>query len=301
MTVAKELGYHPNALARGLSGRPTKTLGVLFGLERASVAVANPYAFTIFQGIVAGAADAGYNVTLFTEPWHDAERSAGILRDRSTDGVVLIAVTTDSDVLASVTASKLPAVMVSSSSGDYDIPSVDVNNRMGARMATEHLLALGHRRIAHLSGDENLVNAAERREAFSMTMAAAGFPVSSDHLPSGSYEAVSGLERTRMLLALPAPPTAIFAANDTLAIAAINAARDAGIDVPGRLSVIGFDDIPNLSLAAPGLTTIRQPLTEIGKAGANALIELLESGHVALERRLFNPELVVRNSTAAPR
>ena len=103
LTAAKDLGYHPNALARGLTGRPTRTLGVLFGLERASVAVANPFAFTVFQGLIAGAADAGYNVMLFTEPWHDAERSAGILRDGRTDGVLVIAVASDSDVIASVT------------------------------------------------------------------------------------------------------------------------------------------------------------------------------------------------------
>jgi LacI family transcriptional regulator len=297
-TVAKDLGYHPNALARGLSGRPTKTLGVLFGLERASVAVANPYAFTIFQGLVAGAADAGYNITLFTEPWHSAERSGGVLRDGSTDGVVLIAVTLDSDIIASVTKSGMPAVAISSSNVGHDIPSVDVDNAAGARLATEHLIALGHRRIAHLPGDGNLVNAIDRQTAFRASLASAGLSIPAEYMPAGSYEAASGYERVRNLLALASPPTAIFAANDTLALAAINAARDCGIDVPGQLSVVGFDDIPALTSGGVGMTTVRQPLTEIGRVGAEILIALLEDGLVDPPRRVFAPELVVRNSTA---
>ncbi|MGI4791633.1 MAG: LacI family DNA-binding transcriptional regulator [Janthinobacterium lividum] len=299
LSAAKELGYHPNALARGLSGRPTKTLGVLFCLERASVAVANPYAFTVFQGLIGGAADAGYDITLFTEPWHDAERSGGILRSGRTDGVVLIAVTTDSDILASLAQTGLPAVAVSSSGG-YNISSVDVDNSVGARLATEHLVSLGHRRIAHLSGDDNLISAIERREAFLATLTEASLPVPSDYLLPGSYETASGYDRTRRLLALPAPPTAIFASNDTLALAAINAARDCGVDVPGQLSVIGFDDLPTLSLEALGLTTIRQPLMEIGRMGSLMLIASIETGSVQPERRLFTPELIVRNSTAPP-
>ena len=297
LAVAKDLGYHPNALARGLTGRPTKTLGVLFCLERASVAVSNPYAFTVFQGLIAEAADAGYDVTLFTEPWHDAERSGGILRSGRTDGVMLIALTTDSDILASLAETGLPAVVVSSSGGQ-NIPSVDVDNPVGGRLATEHLLSLGHHRIAHLSGDGNLISAVDRREAFITALSQAGLPVRADYVLPGSYEAESGYERTRRLLALPLPPTAIFAANDTLALAAISAARDCGVEVPGQLSVIGFDDLPMLSLEAWGLTTIRQPLTEIGRMGSFMLITLIEQGTVQPERRLFAPELVVRNSTA---
>jgi len=299
IAAAKELGYHPNALARGLSGRPTKTLGVLFCLERASVAVANPYAFTVFQGLIGGAADSGYDVTLFTEPWHGAERSGGILRSGRTDGVVLIAVTTDSDILASLAGTGLPAVAVSSS-GNYNIPSVDVDNLAGGRLATEHLLALGHQKIAHLPGDGNLISAIERRDAFCTTLSEAGVSVRPSYLPPGSYETESGYERTRQLLALPSPPTAIFAANDTLALAAISAARDCGVAVPDQLSVVGFDDIPLLPLEACGLTTIRQPLTEIGRTGSLMLISLIETGNVQPERKLFVPELVVRNSTAAP-
>lgn len=300
LTVAKELGYHPNALARGLTGRPTRTLGVLFCLERASVAVANPYAYTVFQGLITGAADSGYDVTLFTEPWHDAERSGGILRSGRTDGVVLIAVATDSDVLASLAETGLPAIAVSSSGGP-DISSVDVDNAAGARLATAHLLGLGHHRIAYLNGDNNLNSSIERQEAFTATMSMAGSPVRTDYMLPGSYEPESGYDRTRRLLALPSPPTAIFAANDTLALAVINAARDCGIDVPGQLSVIGFDDLPLLPLESLGLTTIRQPLLEIGEAGSRMLIASIEGGHAMPERKLFTPQLVVRRSTAPPK
>ena len=163
------------------------------------------------------------------------------------------------------------------------------------------MLSLGHQRIAHLSGDDNLISAVDRRESFAATLAQAGLPVRAEYVLPGSYEAESGYDRTRRLLARPVPPTAIFAANDTLAFAAINAARDCGVEVPGQLSVIGFDDIPMLAMTSPSLTTIRQPLTEIGRTGSSMLIALIEAGDMEPESRLFAPELVVRNSTAPPR
>jgi LacI family transcriptional regulator len=129
-------------------------------------------------------------------------------------------------------------------------------------------------------------------------MSVAGLPVVSGYVLEGSYEAASGYNRAHALLAMPSPPTAIFAANDTLAIATIDAARDLGVRVPEDLSVIGFDDIPVAALGYVGLTTIRQPLTEIGRVGAQMLIDLLDDRNREPRRRLFSPELICRHTTA---
>jgi len=300
LAAAKELNYHPNALARALTGRLTKSLGVMFGHERASVAVANPYVFGVLQGIISAASDAAYNVVLLTEPWYNAERSQGILMDGRTDGVVLIAVATDSDVLSTLANAGVPAVAVSSRCEEYGVPSVDIDNCAGARMATNHLLDLGHRRIAHLGGDMNLTDAQERIEAFELTMADAGIPVKPEYLPPGVFGAKSGYERALRLLELPYRPTAIFAANDEMAFATIEAAQSRGLDVPGDLSVVGFDDISVPDNVSPWLTTIRQPLNEIGVTGATMLIALLNGEDLGPKTRIITPELIVRQSTAPP-
>lgn len=298
--VAAEMRYYPNAHARSLQGLKTGTLGVLFGLERATVAVANPYAFTVFQGIIAGAAEAGYNVTLFTEPWHDAARSAARLRDRRTDGIIVIAPSTDSDIISSLAELGIDLVSVSTATDEGIVPSVDVDNIAGARMATQHLLSLGHTRIAHLMGDANLLSALQRRDSFIETMARATISVPDRYILPGQYLPQSGYERTLQLLSLPEPPTAIFAANDDVARGALMAARERDVAVPAGLSIIGFDDAPQAAFPGPALTSVRQPLGAIGTEAARLLLRQINGEEVARRPYLFPPELKEGDTTAAP-
>lgn len=303
LRAAQELHYYPNALARALIGHPTRTLGVLFGLERASVAVANPFVFTLLQGIVAAAAEAGHNVTLFTEPWHNAAASAGPVRDGRTDGVIVIAPVANSDLLSCLVSYDIPAVCIATPAEGDLVPSVDVDNAAGARMATQHLLSLGHQRIAHLAGDEILRSTAERREAFLQTMAQANVPVPPEYVVPGLYTARSGQERTGQLLALPNPPTAIFAASDDIAQGVLKAAHEKNVVVPEQLSVIGFDNLSQFSPARtfePPLTTIHQPLAQIGEEATRLLLKRIHQESVSLSATLFAPTLVLRASTAPP-
>ena len=164
LQTARELKYQPNVLARALTGKPTRTIGVLFGLSRASVAIANPYIYTVLQGIVDAAAASGYNVTLFTEPWQNAAQSSGMVRDGRTDGVLVIAPSTNSDVIAVLVDFGVPVVSVAAPhEAQSPVPFVDIDNAEGAKMATNHLISLGHTRIAHLPGDLVLRSASERQ------------------------------------------------------------------------------------------------------------------------------------------
>ena len=298
LQTAHELKYQPNALARALTGKPTRTIGVLFGLERASVAIANPYIYTVLQGIVDAAAASGYNVTLFTEPWHDAARSSGMVRDGRTDGVLVVAPSTNSDVIATLADFGIAVVSVATPREAELVPSVDIDNAQGAKMATEYLISLRHTRIAHLSGDLVLRSAGERQAAFLSAMAKANLPVPSEYLLAGEYTAHSGHERTVRLLRLPHPPTAIFAAGDEIAHGALQATREAGIAVPGDLSVVGFNDLPPDGWGSVPLTTIRQPLTDIGAAAARLLLQTIQGEGLPPNRaHLFPPELIIRAST----
>jgi DNA-binding LacI/PurR family transcriptional regulator len=300
--AAQELRYQPNAVARALTGQPTRTLGILFGIERASVAVANPFIFTLLQGIVAAAAEAGYNVTLFTEPWHNAAVSGGLVRDRRTDGVIVIAPSLDSDILSCLVEFDVPFVSVATPADDGLAPSVDVDNTAGARLATEHLLSLGHRRIAHITGDYVLRSGFDRRDAFVETMARAGLTVPPEYIVPGIYSAPSGFDGTLRLLALPQPPTAIFAASDNIAQGAYRAARQCGVGIPESLSVIGFDNVLDGAEFEPPLTTVHQPLREIGAEAARQLLRRVQRQELpsSPSPTLFPPTLVLRASTAPP-
>ena len=297
LQAAADLRYYPNAMARGLVQRRMHMLGVLFHMTASIVAI-DPYASAILQGILTAAADTGNSIVIFPEPWRDAHRSAARFRDQCTDGILVIAPRLDSDMLPELASFGLPLVSVSSPADQYAMPSVKVDNLKGERLAAEHLLALGHRRIAHLTGEVNQASGSARRDGFRHALAAAGVDVPAEYMEPCSYAGKEGYEATRRLLRLPQPPTAIFAGNDRIALAAMEAARDSHVAVPEELSLIGFDDTPPASLVTPPLTTVRQPLEQIGEKAARLLIARVEGQPVAPTTHLLEPELIVRGSTA---
>jgi LacI family transcriptional regulator len=178
---------------------------------------------------------------------------------------------------------------------------VDSDNLSGARAAAEHLLSLGHRRIAMLTGRPDLLSAQLREQGFRQAMAAAGVAVEEELVRLGSYDPGTAGEQAAALLAGPDRPTAVFAANDLSAIATIEVAHRMGLRVPQDLSVVGFDDIPEATRCTPMLTTVEQPIREMGRRAVELLIGLIrgesepQATHVMLPTRL-----VVRASTAAP-
>lgn len=312
--AARTLNFQPSAAARSLVQGRTRTLGVLFHTSTGAVIV-DPYASAVLQGILGGAADAGYGVLLYPEPWKSPEQGARLFADRRADGVLAIAPRVE--MIPDLAALGLPLALVSvrfdsgeagetaTSDDGIVFTATDVDNAEGGRLATEHLLLLGHRKIAHLFGDEFQRSAHDRETGWRAALAAAGIVPPDEYRVVCDYQGDTGYAATHALLALPDPPTAIFAANDRLAFACMRAARDAGVAMPEQLSVVGFDDIPAAPLVMPPLTTVRQPLAQIGRVAVERLIARLEnrSGEPlasADDYRLFSPELVIRGSTAAP-
>ena len=180
------------------------------------------------------------------------------------------------------------------------IPTVSIAHRSGADQAMRHLLTLGHRRIAAITGPRGWLATEERRAAYHTTLAAAGIQPDPEFEVASDYQVGPAIDAAATLLDLPEPPTAIFAFNDSIAIGALRAARDRGLRVPDDLSIVGFDDIEHATLVTPALTTVRQPLGELGRTAVNLLVRLLErtseTRHIELATRL-----VVRESTAPPR
>ena len=301
MRTMREMNYHPSAVARGLASKRMNTLGILFDNVGPSIAVTHPYTSGILQGVVAAAAEAEYNVTLFTDLWRNAAESLPKLRDQRTDGIIIVAPPTDVDILPALASASLKSITISSDSGPFGIPCVDVDSAAGVRLAFQHLRALGHRRIAFLSGQVNMWSAGVRLGAFQAALQESGLDIPPEYMANCSYqEADEAYAHTQRLLSRPDPPTAFLAGNDQIALVILDAARDFGVPVPKRLSVVGFDDIPDAATARPALTTVRQPLADIGAAAARRLLRLLSGEPVPADCLLLEPLLIVRGTTTRP-
>jgi LacI family repressor for deo operon, udp, cdd, tsx, nupC, and nupG len=183
---------------------------------------------------------------------------------------------------------------------NVDLPTVQIDNIAAAKQAAGHLVALGHRRIGFITGPVWNVLSHDRLYGYRDAMLEGGLALDEALVVNGDFSIRSGIAATKALLALPAPPTAIFASNDEMAFGAIRAVRDAGLRVPKDISVVGFDDIRFAAYVDPPLTTIRQPGQEIGRLAMTHLVRILSGERIADRRMLLPTELVVRGSTAAP-
>jgi LacI family transcriptional regulator len=294
--VIRENGYRANRSARGLSAGRTGLVGILV-----------PLVFpAYFAGILAGAAEAlserGLQIVLSpTGGEHDREVSVLDRLHGLSDGALIILPEESSDELERLLDSGYRFVVLDPLMPlDERIPSVSAAHTSGADQAMRYLLALGHRRIALISGPNGWVATEDRRRGYHAALASAGV------LPNRALEveAIPEIEPGRVaaeqLLDLPERPTAIFAFNDNIAIGAIQAARARGLRVPEDVSIVGFDDVEHATIVSPTLTTVRQPLAEMGRTAVSLLSRLLERQrfetlHVELATRL-----VVRESTAPP-
>ncbi len=183
--------------------------------------------------------------------------------------------------------------------GQSGLPTIDSDNLRGGQLATEHLLGLGHRRIAMLTGRPDLQSAQLREQGYREALSAAGVPADENLILVGDYDPQVSIERARHLLRAPDPPTAVFAANDMSAIATIEAATELGLRVPADLSVVGFDNIPESALCTPPLTTINQPIRRMGEQSIQLLLRLMRGDHVEATHLTLATDLVVRQSTQA--
>ena len=303
MAAVAALNYSPNLSARSLSGLRNYMMAFVLG-NNPSESLQNEYISALQVGAVMAAREAGYH--LLVEPLGMAaegfeERARRLIAMPAVDGFIFMPGLADNPVLLELLVQR-PGTYVRVSPG-RDVPSVPAMVRIDDYQAafdiTCHLLDLGHRRIAFIQGLPGFGSAEARFNAFCAAMAPYG-----GHDPallrSGDYRLASGRQAAESLLSLPEPPTAIFAANDAMALGAMAVAHRFGIRVPDDLSVAGIDDIPMAAAVWPSLTTVRQPLVAMGKAAAHYIIARSEGRHDAALPGTFRHELVARESTAPP-
>jgi LacI family transcriptional regulator len=301
LQAAEFLGYRPNPVARSLRTRRSNTIGVLIP------DLNNPLFPPIVRGIEDRLAAAGY-VALLGNTDGDAERERIVfeqMRARHVDGFVLATARLNDPVLAEAARADLPVVLMNRLAHDYSLPSVSVDNERGVRLAVDHLAGLGHRRIAHIAGPQEVSTGLARYRGFMAAMEADGLPVDPGLVEAArAFSVEEGLRCTRLLLergpaAAGGPATAVVAANDMLALGCYAALDEAGLGCPEDLSVVGFNDMPFIDRLRPPLTTIRFPHYQVGKEAAQLLLERI-AGHSGPIKILFlAPELVIRGSTAS--
>ncbi|MCU1412974.1 MAG: LacI family DNA-binding transcriptional regulator [Microbacteriaceae bacterium] len=285
----RELGYRPNASAQALASRKSKVIGLI------STGVA---AHSVSKRLLAfneAARTSGYEVTIVSiEDGHRDELASAfeVLGHQNVAGVILIAA--DRDILEALLSIELDVPLVAAeSSGWPGLTTVSVDQYLGARMATRHLIELGHREIRHLTGPAHSLDAQQRMRGWQAEMDEAGLktsaPVAGDWRPDSGY--LAGLQ-----LAEHRDFTAVFAANDQMAIGLLHAFSEKGIRVPQDVSIVGFDDIPESAHLLPPLTTVRQDFDELGRHIMAKLIAAIEGNEVA-QPALTEPTLVVRQSS----
>ncbi len=296
LAAADSLGYRPNTVARSLRTRRSHTVGVLIP------DLNNPLFPPIVRGIEDRLAADGY-VALIGNTDSDDERERlvfELMRARHVDGFVFATARLRSTVLAEAARAAIPVVLVNRHVDGYGFASVSVDNERGVAMVIDHLIALGHRRIAHIAGPQDISTGLSRYRGFMAAMAAHDLAVDPDLVVHASaYSIEEGDRCCRALLAVGGC-TAIAAANDMLAVGCYEALENAGLECPADISVVGFNDMPFIDRLRPPMTTVSFPHYQVGTEAGRLILERITANGDHPTVHFLTPELKIRGSTAPP-
>ncbi len=289
-----QLGFVPNPVARGLAGGRTLSVGVV------AQTIDSPFFGGALRGIEEELSRAGYSPLFVSGHWSVAQetRCIEMLRSRRVDGIIVLTGRL-SDAALAAHAQSLPVVVTGRSLQAPGLYALAFDNFEGARLATHHLLSLGHRRIAFISGDARHPDARERLRGYRAALEAAGLPFDAGLVLPGQFHEESGRMAVERLLDSRQPYTAIFAANDQMAFGAALALHRRQLHVPDDVSLVGFDDVAGAVYSIPPLSTVHHPVYELGQLAAQAMLQLL-AGEVP-QVKLPPPRFIARESSRALR
>lgn len=296
LALAREHDYRPNSVARSLRTKRTAVFGALIP------DIANPFFASVLRGMEDAAAERDYSIILANTddlPTREAH-SLAMLRDRQVDGLLLATARLHDPAIEQLAAERVPFVLVNRHTDPITPNCVVPDDYGGAAAAVEHLLALGHQRIAHIAGSGDASTGYLRQQAYRDTLRKHGvdhYPDQDALLVRGSFRETGGYEAMRTLLNLSEIPTAVFAVNDLAALGAIHAAQAAGLRVPQDISVIGFNDLFHATHMLPGLTTMQVPHRAMGSRAIQMLLDMILTGVMPEHPLLLPVTLIAREST----
>ena len=290
-----ELGYYPNELARSLRLQQSSTIGIIIPN------ITNPVFAEIAHNLEGVCAQEGFLVLLCnSERQHEREeRFVHMLRAKQVDGVVITPHCEPMALIAPLRQARIPVVVL-----EHDLPGVHciaIDERIGGRIATQHLIDLGHRRIAFIKREQTSALSTERLTGYQEALTAASIAFDPQLIIECAAGQVAGAQAMQRLLTLAEPPTAVFTHNDVLAMGALHAIHSAGLSVPHHISVVGYDDIASAAYFTPSLTTVCSPKAEMGVLAARTLLQLIQQPDALPPQTVTLPvQLMVRASTAPP-
>jgi LacI family transcriptional regulator len=297
VAAAERLGYRPSVFARGLRTRQTLTIGMLVP------DITNPFFSSIIKGAEDEARIRGYNVILCNSE-DDPGREATCLDSfyaYQTDGLLVASSHMADETIRTLRETGYPFVLLNRATRNAEDLAVVVDNHGASVGAVAYLASLGHRRVGHIAGPGNTTTGVARLEGYRAAVAEHGLADEPELIvEADAFSVEAGHRALAIMLAGPARPTAVFAANDLIAIGMIQRLRESGASIPRDLSIVGFNDIPLAGLLEPALTTVRVPQLEMGVAGVRLLIDRLEGRPIDQVRVTLPTELVIRSSAAAP-
>ena len=296
LQAMKLLDYKPNALAQNLRRQQTFSIGMIVPDS------ANPFFAEVARGIEDTSFEQNHSIILCNTDGDINKQAAhtDLLIKNQVAGILFVAAGISTELIEDLQARRVPLVVVDREVPDVRVDTVLTNHLQGGRLATQHLLDLGHRLIACISGGSDLSPSAERLTGYQQILQENDILVDQSLVVKGDFQYESGYQAARQLLALAESPTAVFACNDLMAVGVISAATELGLRVPQQLSVVGFDDVRLASFTNPPLTTIAQPKYEIGVIATQMLLARAQNLDAPTRLQRLNTALVVRQSTAIP-
>ncbi|HOR01598.1 MAG TPA: LacI family DNA-binding transcriptional regulator, partial [Anaerolineae bacterium] len=302
--AAAELNFHPNAIARSLTTHRAHVLGMVIPYTQEEFFL-DPFFPQVLRGLSDVACRQGFRLLLsgVEDPTEEPEAVLRLIRSRQVDGIVVQASRVGVDTTDVLLAERHPFVLLGRPLQDAaELSWVEVDAHQATLEAVRHLIGLGHRRIAFIAGYPNMVVTLDRLAGYRQALDEAGLPYDEGLVAYGQFRQEGGAEAMRPFLAMNGSrPTAVFAANDLMAVGAMQAAAEAGLEVPRDCSVVGSNDSPVAAFSCPRLTSSRAPYHELAREAAQALIAQLQGMPPDPVKRLLPCELVVRESTAPPR
>ncbi|MCF6093790.1 LacI family transcriptional regulator [Microaerobacter geothermalis] len=292
LRAIEQLQYKPSQIARGLVSRKTKTLGLILP------DITNPFFPELARAVEDTAQRHEYTVILCNSDnqLQKEEKYFQLLQEKCVDGII-IAGEVNSKYMSNIIANGTPIVVVDGRMEDSPVHSIYTNNRFGGKLAVHHLVSQGYKQIAHIRGPIGTSSADDRYEAYKEALEELKIPYQSILVQPGDFRAESGYEAMKRLLALANPPDAVFAANDLMALGALEAIAEAELNVPGDIGVVGFDGIPLTKVVQPKLTTIQQPIYEMGVLAAESLIKHIHQPTLEKKNIVLEPSLIIRKTS----
>lgn len=295
LKVIKELSYYPNNLGRGLNTNKTFSIGIVIPFATQIFGI--PYYVELMNGVEKACAEYNYEILLY--PKKEEQEKVDYLKlffERKVDGMLIIAPAINDSQVKLIDEKDIPCVVVDGRQAGNNVIFIDADNVKGGFMATEYIIQQGHKKIGFISGWDFVRNGIDRLTGYKNALKKYNIPINEECIVEGDFTQYSGYTGMMKLLKLPNKPTAIFAANDGMAIGAIKAIKEKNLRVPEDISLIGYDDIEIANYINPPLTTIKQFSFDMGYGAADLLIRKINNKNEKLESKVFDVQLVIRNS-----